>query len=91
MLFRSDLAAESYTATARLADALRTVGIAGQVVEIAEAIVAAAPAEWESTADGVTVCDDESSTRNPESWAALPSADLRTVSDLLAARRSIER
>ncbi|MFC6021637.1 hypothetical protein ACFP2T_36415 [Plantactinospora solaniradicis] len=86
-----DVAAESRSATARLADALRTVGIAGQVVEIAEAIVATAPAEWRSTADGVNVCDDESSSRNPDGRAALPSAELRTVSDLLSARHSIER
>lgn len=86
-----DAAAESRTATDRIADALRTVGIAGQVGEIAKAIVGAAPAEWTRTADGVNVCDDESSSRNPDSRAALSPAELRTVSDLLSARHSIHR
>ncbi|WP_088986967.1 hypothetical protein [Micromonospora chokoriensis] len=82
-----DTAAESSGAVTRLAAALRTVGVTGQVVTIAEAIVAAAPAAWHRTADGVNICDSEYSTRNPSSLVALKPADLRTVSDLLATGR----
>ncbi|MEU7652601.1 hypothetical protein AB0C44_09680 [Micromonospora taraxaci] len=83
-----DTAAESSRAVTRLADALRTVGVTGQVVTIAEAIVSVAPAHWHRTAEGVNVCDGEYSTRNPTSPVALKPADLRTVSDLLASGRS---
>jgi hypothetical protein len=83
-----DAAAESSEAVTRLADALRVVGVTGQVVTVAEAIVAAAPAGWRRTADGVSVCDDEDSTRNPISRAALKPAELRIVSDLLAGARN---
>ncbi|MEU8214670.1 hypothetical protein AB0C47_02735 [Micromonospora taraxaci] len=83
-----DAAAEPSGAATRLADALRTVGVTGQVVTIAEAIVSVAPAHWHRTAEGVNVCDGEYSTRNPTSPVALKPADLRTVSDLLASGRS---
>jgi hypothetical protein len=72
---------------ARLADAPRLVGVAGDVATVAEAIVAAAPADWRWTDDGVTVCDDEASTRNPGGRAALGPAELRAVSQLLAGAR----
>jgi hypothetical protein len=77
-------AAEAAEATARLAEALRVAGVTGQVTTIAEGIVSAFPAEWGRTADGIVVCWDEGSTRNPGGPAALKPAALATVSDLLA-------
>ncbi len=79
-----DVAAASGEATARLAEALRVVGVTGQAGAVAEAIVAAFPAGWSRTADGITICGDEGSTRNPAGPAALPPVELAMVSALFA-------
>ncbi|MEV0130421.1 hypothetical protein AB0H83_18410 [Dactylosporangium sp. NPDC050688] len=76
--------AEAAEATAWLADALRVIGVTGRVTTIAEGIVSAFPAEWARTADGIVVCRDEGSTRNPTGRAALTPAAQATVSNLLA-------
>jgi hypothetical protein len=68
---------------ARLAAALRVVGVGGGAEAIADRLVAAAPAEWRRSGDGLTVCDHAGSARNPDGRGALPAGDLRTVSELL--------
>jgi hypothetical protein len=79
-----DVTATSSEAVALLAEALQVVGVTGQVVAVADAIVSAFPADWNRTADGIIVCGDEGSTRNPAGRAALKPAELATVSDLFA-------
>nr|BFE61144.1 hypothetical protein GCM10020063_056700 [Dactylosporangium thailandense] len=81
-------AAESSEAATRLAEALRFVGVTGQVDTIAAAIVSALPAAWSRTAEGIVVCEDEYSTRNPAGRAPLKPTELLTVSDLLAGTRT---
>jgi hypothetical protein len=77
-----DEAAESGEAVAQIGAALGVIGVVGEVERIAQAIVSATPAGWHRTANGFNVCDDEGSTRNPSSRAAMKQTDLRTVSAL---------
>ncbi|MFE7529248.1 hypothetical protein ACFU7Y_26525 [Kitasatospora sp. NPDC057542] len=83
-----DVEAATGAGLAILSAALRTVGGVGDIESVAELIAAEnlqwEPAQWHTTSEGLTVCDSESSPRNPGSVNALASADLRTVSDLLA-------
>lgn len=79
-----DVTAASSEAVPLLAEALRVVGVTGQVVAIAEAIVSAFPAAWSRAADGIIVCGDEGSTRNPTGRVALKPTELATISDLFA-------
>ncbi|MEV1061743.1 hypothetical protein [Streptomyces sp. NPDC050263] len=82
-----DAEAETDDGLEALAEALRATGADEDVDDLA-GLIASENLQWEPAAwsvqDGVTVCDAESSPRNPESVSALGPADLRKVSELLA-------
>lgn len=71
-----------------VAEAIAALGGSGDVDGLAGQIVSEnlqwEPAEWTADAEGVVICDDPASPRNPDGPAALSHEEMRAVSQLLA-------
>lgn len=83
-----DTEAAAPAGVASLVEALRLTGGVDDLEEMAELIASDNlqwdPARWHTDSDGLVVCDEPASPRNPEGEVPLSTEDLRVVSDLLA-------